>query len=295
MNRSLMLMAVSIVIGMLGCDALRDYPKKIQEFPEPWKVLEPGTPRERFPTPRVITEGDGPTVAPGDLVQLQIRNKWVDEGTWHERGNWWVWVGFRTSSDTSFFSTEPRVASALLGLREGAVLEFIEAGDQPGTDSRIAGTLLANVFGDPQNYFWRKGNQGDANIYVTSSGTPSQIDIKLVCKGQTKYRTVRLFDDSPVQVCSGLNCRVTTEAREAWIDEARIDAVCKDGKKVSFQYGPIGSRNGKEGRSPKRGYFDEWLLKAWGKLTTGVQFEGNHPPEATDESRPAQRGLPSRS
>lgn len=276
MKRSLVLMAVStIVLGMLGCDALRDYPKKIQELPEPWKVLNPGTPRERFPTPRVISEGSGATIATGDLVQLHIRNKWVDEGTWHERGNWWVWVGFRTPSDTSFFSTEPRVASALVGLREGSTIEFVDGNDGTGKDPEYAGVLRLNVFGDSQYYFWRKGNQGDANIYVTSSGTPSQIEIKRVCKGQTKYRTVRLFDDSPVQVCSGLNCRVTTEAREAWIDEARIDAVCQDGKKVSFQYGPIGSRNGKEGRSPKRGYFDEWLLKAWDKIPRGVRLEGN--------------------
>lgn len=293
MKRPLTLLGVSILaLGMLGCDVLRSYPKKIQEFPEPWKALDPGKPRERFPTPRVITEGGGPTIAPGDLVQLHIRSKSQVPGRlWNDWGNWWIWIGFRTQSDTSFFSTEPRTASALVGLRQGAVLEFIEAGDQPGTDSSIAGTLLANVFGDPQNYFWRKGSRGDANIYVTTAGTPSPIEIKRVCKGQTKYRTVRLFDDSPVQVCSGLNCRTTTEPREAWIDEARSDAVCQDGKKVSFQYGPVGSRNGREGRSPKRGYFDEWLRDAWDKIPRGVRFEGNHAPVVETARLKTQGGV----
>lgn len=284
MKRPLTLLGVSIlVLGMLGCEALRYYPNMIN--PEPWQVLDPGTPRERFPTPKMITEGGGPTIAPGDLVQLHIRSKSQVPGRlWNDWGNWWIWVGFRTQSDTSFFSTEPRVASALLGLREGDVLEFIEAGDQPGTDSRIAGTLLLNVFGDQSYYKWRKNVEGgSADIYVTTAGTPSQIEIKRVCKGKAQYRTVRLFDDSPVQRCTWapLQCSMTREPREGWVDEAKIEAVCQDGRTAIFQFGPVASRNGKEWTGPINpyNYFTEWEKKAWKNLPTGVQIAGNRAPE----------------
>lgn len=285
MKRQLMLMGVSmLVLGMLGCDAVSSYPKKIQELPEPWKVLEPGTPRVRFPTPRVITEGGGPVIGSGDLVQLHIRSKSQIPGRlWNDWGNWWIWIGFMASEETNFFSIEPRTASALVGVHEGSTIEFVDGDDGSGKSPEYAGLLKPNIFGDADYYAWKKNVRGDVSIYVSSYSTPSTVEIKRVCKGQTKYRTVRLFDDSPVQVCAGLNCRITNEAREAWVDEARIDAACQDGKKVSFQYGPIDSRNGKTGRSPKRGYFDEWLRDAWDKVPAGVQVEGNHAPvvEAT--------------
>lgn len=284
------------LVALIGVSTLvlvlwaRDYPKKIQEFPEPWQVLEPGTPRPRFPVPRMISEGSGAAIAPGDLVQLHIRSRSQIPGRiWNDWGNWWTWVGFRKQEETSFFANEPRVASALVGLREGSVLEFVEANDEPGIDSRYAGTLNLNVFGDSRFYDWRKYvAEGSVNIYVSTASTPSVIEVKRVCKGQAKFRTVRLFDDGPVKVCPGLSCYTSHEPREAWIDEARMEAVCQDGRKVTFEYGPTGSRSGRSGRSPVQGYFDEWLRNAWDKLPKGVQFEGNRPPVAPPPSEPSR-------
>lgn len=279
MKRSLTLLGVSaIVLGMLGCDALRDYPKKIQEFPEPWRVLDPGKPLDKFPKIEVIKEGSGQVIEAGDLAQIHVNFSKPSTSLEIDRGDIWIWMGFRSSKETAFFSYEPAAVSSMLGLREGTVFKFTEPKAERVSPPWYAGEIYLNVFGDPEYYRWRKSTEGFVTLYVSHADGLTALEIKRVCKGQTKYRTVRLFDDSPVQVCSGLNCRVTTEAREAWIDEARIDAVCNDGKKVSFQYGPIGSRNGKEGRSPKRGYFDEWLLKAWDKIPRGVRFEGNHAP-----------------
>lgn len=274
------------MVGLNGCEAFRVYPKNIREFPEPWKVLEPGDPRPKFPTPRVISEGTGPVIGPGDLVQMHILTKFGrPEPKWQSDGNWWLWIGFRKREETSFFADEPRVASALVGLREGSVLEFVEAKDEPGIDSRYAGTLNVNVFGDPRSYAWRKNILGgDVNIYVSTSRTPSTVEIKRVCKGQAKYRTVRLFDDSPVRTGSGFKTKVTREPRELWIDEAKIEATCGDGRKAVFQYGPTGSKSGGKPRFVVTGYFDDWLYEAWKKLDVGVQFEGNRPPRLTRTS-----------
>lgn len=266
--------AAVLVLGLVGCD----YPKKIQEFPEPWQVLDPGKPLEKFPKIEVIKEGGGPVVAAGDLVQIHVHFSKPSTSLEIDSGDIWIWMGFRGAKETAFFSYEPGAASSMVGLKQGTVFKFTEPKAGLVSPPWYAGEIYLNVFGDTQYYRWRKNTEGFETLYVSHADGLTALEIKRVCKGQTKSRTVRLFDDSPVQVCSGLNCRTTTEAREAWIDEARSDAVCQDGKKVSFQYGPIGSRNGKEGRSPKRGYFDEWLLKAWDKIPRGVRFEGNHAP-----------------
>ncbi|MDP1985560.1 MAG: Ig-like domain-containing protein [Sulfuritalea sp.] len=277
------------MLGIGGCD----YPKKIQEIPEPWQTLDPGVPRARFPTPKVLTEGKGAVIAPGDLVQLNIRSKSGIPGRiWNDWGNWWIWIGFRAPEETNFFSTEPRTASALVGLREGSIIEFVDGNDGSGKSPEFAGILQPNVFGDADYYSWRKSVTDSVNIYVSSYSTPSTVEIKRVCKGQAQYRTVRLFDDGPVKVCQGLNCYTSHKPREAWIDEAKIEAVCEDGRKVHFQYGPTGSRNGKAGRSPVQGYFDEWMYSAWKKIPEGVQFEGNHPPVTHSNKYTAQPGLP---
>ena len=226
-------------------------------------------------------------------MQLALRTKWVPENVWKEKGDWWLWIGFLDKKSTDFFVDERLLASALAGQRQGSVLAFKDNGNNPGRDAHIVAGLNLNPIGDLAYYNGRKSSYGSSRtVYVSSHETPSTVEIKRVCKGQARYRTVRLFDDSPVQICSGMNCRVSTEEREAWVDEARIDAVCQDGKKVNFQYGPIGSSNGKAGRSPKRGYFDEWFHAAWSKIPEGVQFEGNHAPEVKKSRVTTKAGVP---
>ena len=86
-----------------------------------------------------------------------------------------------------------------------------------------------------------------------------------------------MFDDSWVQKCTWapISCEMTKAPREAWMDEARIEAVCSDGKTATFQYGPIPSRNGKPWIGPvnPENYFIPWEKAAWEKLPVGVQLK----------------------
>jgi len=49
--------AATVVLGMGqgGCE----YSKHIQEFPEPWQVLDPGKPLEKFPKIEILEQGGG--------------------------------------------------------------------------------------------------------------------------------------------------------------------------------------------------------------------------------------------
>lgn len=289
MNVPLKLAVPLIAIFVLGgCDYVGSFPKNIREFPEPWRVLEPGKPPERRSRIEVVTEGWGGIVEPGDLIQLTTKFWSVEQSKFFPSGEWWLWIGFRSNTETAFFSSNPAQRAALLGLKLGTEVKFLEHLDNP----MDADKLYVNPVGDQKYYSWRKNSHDFGGVFTPYQSGYSLVEIKRVCKGQAQYRTVRLFDDSPVQICSGVNCRVSTEEREAWVDEARIDAVCQDGKKVNFQYGPIGSSNGKAGRSPKRGYFDEWFHAAWSKIPEGVQFEGNHAPEVKKSRVTTKAGIP---
>lgn len=264
---------LSTMLGLGGCEQLRTFPKHIQEFPEPWQVLEPGKPVDKPPRIEIVTEGEGASIEPGDLVQVTLVTKWMPENVWKNRGDWWLWIGFKDRTTTPFFVNEPWVASALLGQHQGTVLAFIENG-KPNRDKEIAGIFYLNPVGETSYYNWRKNSNGSSlSFYISGHRTPSTLEIKRVCKGQLKYRTVRLFDDSPTQICSGLNCYTTREKREVWLDEAKIEARCPDNKIATFEYGPVDSFNGKEISDPIQGYFDEWYKAAWRKLPVGVQLK----------------------
>lgn len=58
------------------------------------------------------------------------------------------------------------------------------------------------------------------------------------------------------------------------MDEAKIEAVCSDGKLAVFQYGPVMTR-GKEAYGPVNpgNYFEPWQTEAWKKLPVGVQLK----------------------
>lgn len=139
-----------------------------------------------------------------------------------------------------------------------------------------------NVFGDTRFYDWRKNTTDFATLYVSHAAGTTALEIKRVCKGPTQYRTVRLFDDSPVEVGPAFRTQVTREPREAWIDEAKIEGVCADGRKAIFQYGPIPSSNGKTWKELVQGYFDDYFRDAWKKVSKGVYFEGHPSPVAND-------------
>lgn len=273
---------VFISFGLAGCT----YEKNIQEFPEPWKTLEPGKPLEKFPRFEVVTQGGGKGVEPGDLVQLQLRLWLADKKIWLDRGDWWLWTGFRSAKETAFYSYAPELSSALVGLRQGSSLKFLEGLEVTERynqgltlDKHIE--LYPHPLGDHKYYSWKKNVTDFMSLHAaTQSNAPNYqlIEIKRVCKGQAQYRTVRLYDDGPYRVWRGLDTFVSHEPREIWVDEAKIEAKCQDGRKAIFQYGPLGSSSGGKWRVPFQGYFDKWFSEAWDKLPVGVQFEGNRPP-----------------
>lgn len=250
----------------------------VQVFPEPWQVLKPGKPPENRPTLEILDKGRGAVIEPGDLVQIELKTKWgKPTPSWQSDGDWWLWIGFQDRKSTDFFAEEPWLASAMIGQRQGSILAFIENG-KPGRDKEIAGVLRVNPIGDSKHYGWRKGSKGQPIfVYISGHETPSTVEIKRVCKGKAQYRTVRLFDDSYVQRCTWapLHCEMTKTPREGWIDEAKIEAVCSDGKVATFHYGPVASRNGKQWSGPVNAgnYFDRWITAAWDKLPVGVQLK----------------------
>ena len=265
-------------LGLGGCE----YAKNIQEYPEPWQVLDPGKPLEKFPRIEILEQGGGAVIEPGDLIQLHVRDWSPRQGGWREMGNWWIWIGFRSAKETAFFGVEPDVARVMLNLRQGASFRFLEGKEVRKLVRGVSTVdrsgqlqLRPNSFGDPKYYSWRKNTQDFLALSeVSDSGYFSVLEVKRVCKGQAQYRTVRLFDDGPVRVhTGGIGSYTSHEPREAWIDEARIEAKCADGKTATFQYGPIDSMNGKEGRSPVRAYFDQWLSDAWQEIPRGVQLK----------------------
>ena len=260
-------------MSMLGiCKA-----DSVQVFPEPWQVLEPGTPMAKHPQLKVLLEGSGRQIEPGDLVQLRVSDQAPDKIAWRDRGDWWLWIGFVSFKETNFYAYEPAVANALIGLKEGSVFEFTEAKEGIGSGPQYAGKMYLNVFGDTQYYRWRKTTTGFVTLYVSDTSGLSKFEVRRVCKGKAQYRTVRLFDDSWVQKCTWapISCEMTKAPREAWMDEARIEAVCSDGKTATFQYGPIPSRNGKPWIGPvnPENYFIPWEKAAWEKLPVGVQLK----------------------
>lgn len=264
MKVSLKIAALIALYGLGGCDYLGTFPKNIREFPEPWQVLETGKQPEIRSRIEIVAEGEGREVEEGDLVQICTKFWSIEDGKFGPSRDWWLWIGFRLRTDTAFFSANPAQRAALLGLKEGSAVKFLEHQDNP----MDAEKLYVNPVGDQKYYSWRKNTHDFGAIFTPYKNGYSLVEIKRVCKGQAKYRTVRLFDDSPVQICSGVNCRVSRGINEAWAEEARIDAVCQDGKKASFQYGPIGDR----GHSSQHGYFDRWFYEAWKKLPVGVQL-----------------------
>lgn len=260
------------MIGALCCAVLMlvlegcENRSTIQVMPEEWETMSPGQPLAKFPTAKVIEEGKGAAVEVGQLVKVNLSSKWG--GEWHDFGNWWIWTGFLERKETPFFSNSPRIASALIGMREGTSIEFIDAHDDPMKDPDLAGTLYTNVVGDQPTYFWRKNLENDTHgVTVFSQDRGAKIKILVTCKAVLQRRSVHLYDD-----------RSRTEPEELWFDEGRVQGKCSDGHTATFRYGPSKSkRNDKLSPSALSSKFDQWIYEEWMRLPTGVQIDNNRP------------------
>jgi hypothetical protein len=135
-------MIAVFVLGLGGCA----HAGNIQEFPEPWQVLDSGKPLNKFPRVEILQQGSGAAIEPGDLVQLHLRTRGTSDAIERERGEWWLWVGFRSPKETAFFGNTSAIASSLVGVQQGTLLRFLE----PKDNWISAGQLRPNAFGSPE-------------------------------------------------------------------------------------------------------------------------------------------------
>jgi hypothetical protein len=170
-------------------------------------------------------------VEPGDLIQVSLwRWSAKDEKLERQDDGRWIWVGFRTKDETPFHSIDPRLVSAFVGLKEGGDLRFLESTNQNGN---VAGHVYVNPFGNLGAY--SKDETG--TIYAGSEYTG--VHVNKVFKGQLKYRTTRLYDDTWYwHNSSFLSYELIDTPRIAWIDEARFEGVSADGKRAIYRSGP---------------------------------------------------------
>jgi hypothetical protein len=240
----------------------------------PWQVLDPRKPADEPLKFEVIEEGDGTVIEPGDLIQVSMWFWSSGNNSIEQRDDdWWIWIGFQTDKETPFHSINPKLVSAFVGLKEGGGVRFT---DSPTRDIS-AGEVYVNPFGSFKYYSSNKSGYSNKwrIIYVpTSISGYTIVHIKKVFKGQLKYRTTRLYDDTWIRYCLGLfNCEFINTPREGWVDEARFDGVSNDGKRATFQYGPIATP-GKEWKGPGRVPVAEgWFNNEWKKLPVGVQVK----------------------
>jgi hypothetical protein len=140
--------------------------------------------------------------------------------------------------------------------------------------SNHAGTVYINPFGSFNYYALRKSGYGKMSMTISlpiSSGH-DDVYITQVFKGQLKYRTTRLYDDTWVHRCYNfLSCEYTNAPREGWVDEARYDGVSSDGRRATFQYGPVGTPGQAWTGLTSHYSAGDWSDREWEKLPLGVQ------------------------
>jgi hypothetical protein len=244
----------------------------------PWQVLDPGKPVENPLKFEVVQEGEGTVVEPGDLIMISLQWWSSDREKTGDQGEWWIWAGFRTKNETDFYSINPRLVSVFVGQKEGGKLRIATNGRED---------LHLNPFGSSSSYRFGKGARAHKWTSITST---NDVYIKKVFKGQLKYQTIRLYDDTWYHHCYNfLSCEYTNTPRKFFHSEARYEGVSVDGKLVTFQYGPeylsvdpwLRENRDKqldkelEGMQVERFYGNQgnWYHKEWNKLPVGVQVE----------------------
>ncbi|GHU17457.1 hypothetical protein FACS189475_01310 [Betaproteobacteria bacterium] len=118
--------------------------------------------------------------------------------------------------------------------------------------------------------------QGDFGFLPAQALAFAPIRLGRVFKGQLKYHTTHLYDDTWIHYCSFfMHCEYINTLREGWVDNARFDGVSADGKKATFQYGPLYTP-GKKWNGPGStavNEYDSWIKNEWNKLPVGMQVE----------------------
>jgi hypothetical protein len=248
----------------------------------------------------VVEEGTGPVVEPGDLIQVSLWY-WSNKDNRLERRdiNRWIWVGFRTKEETPFYSIGPNFVSTFVGLKEEGIIKFLREYD-PGEDRpreykmKVPGQLYLNPFGATRSiwretigkkeeniyiphdayYFTEVGQENPKTTYVPAAPGYTVVHIKKVFKGQLRYRTTRLYDDTWIHYCyNWFSCKFINDSREGWVDDARYDGVSSDGRKATFQYGPVATPGRRWKRPGSVPLGEKWTRSEWKSLPVGVQVK----------------------
>jgi hypothetical protein len=118
------------------------------------------------------------------------------------------------------------------------------------------------------------GNNKRGAISFPHSSGYTVVHIKKVFKGQLKYRTTRLYDDTWIHYCyNWFSCEFINNPREGWVDDARYDGVSADGQRATFQYGPVGTPGRKWKRPGRVRLGERWTRNEWDSLPAGVQVK----------------------
>jgi hypothetical protein len=138
--------------------------------------------------------------------------------------------------------------------------------------------VYVNPLGDFDYYAWKKSGYAKnwRAIYIPASSGYTIVHIKKVFKGQLKYRTTHHYDDTWFIRCKWwrgdgvgpYGCVIVKTPREAWYDDARYDGVSADGKRATFEHGPVNSPGKDHGD-----YSASWVNDEWRKLPKGVQVK----------------------
>jgi hypothetical protein len=112
-------------------------------------------------------------------------------------------------------------------------------------------------------------------IGIPSSSGYGVVHIKKVFKGQLKYRTTHLYDDSWFHRCYNFlsSCEYSNRPRESWYDDAIYEGVSADGKWATFQYGPVPTTNRSGMYFGRRRRLANWVDNEWKNLPVGVQVK----------------------
>jgi hypothetical protein len=193
----------------------------------PWQAVDPGQPKGEPLRFDVLREGSGPKVEPGDLIRLSLAR--VGGGGWEKGKEGWVWIGFRIDGN----SLDPRLLAAFIGQREGSELRFTES----RKGGNLAGSMYLNPLGDHRKYAWKKGvGIEEGLIYALGSSGYTAVSLEKVFKGQLKSREIRLCDEGRR---TGSSSGPKKAACEIPLQEARFEGVSADGRRATFQYGPL--------------------------------------------------------
>lgn len=295
---------------------------KVEEQPEPWKVVVPGRPQAEFPSPSVLRQGQGEVVQVGDFVTLRKFTRATDPNqSPKDEGLAWIWLGFLTKEQTPFYAGQKgnfELDSAIVGMKTGTLLNFpvrdkafFDSSTPPrerGKDN-IAGSGGAIPMGDSQMYRLQTSSaradlskkealpylrrqlnwlDSDSAIWGGGSGNiPTTLyQIEKRCPAELRVRRIQLQNTGAASVGHDFDSHLVTETRRIWAQEAELLGQCADGTRMSFRYGPISAEpptGAGLGARVGDGHWDSWFTKAWQTLPLGIQID---PPPADADGKP---------